>query len=133
MTAWFLYVLRCGDGSLYTGIATDVVARLAAHAAGRGARYTRGRGPLTIAAKARCRDRSTALKVEYAFKQLSRADKDAVLARPRGLVGFVARRKPGPEARRKLRPSGGAAVPGGPRKRVTPTTRARSRRPPTRP
>lgn len=88
---WSLYVLRCGDGSLYTGIAVDVQARLAAHARGRGARYTRGRGPLALAAKAGCRDRTLALRAEHAFKRLTRADKEAVLARPRGLVGFVAR------------------------------------------
>jgi predicted GIY-YIG superfamily endonuclease len=91
VSIWSLYVLRCGDGSLYTGIAVDVAQRLAAHAAGRGARYTRGRGPLTLAAKTRCRDRSVALRAEHAFKQLTRAEKDAVLARPRGLAGFVRR------------------------------------------
>ena len=91
VTKWSLYVLHCGDGSLYTGITVDVAQRLATHAAGRGARYTRGRGPLTLAAKASCRDRSSALRAEHAFKQLTRAAKDAVLARPRGLVGFVRR------------------------------------------
>lgn len=91
MTDWSLYVLSCGDGSLYTGIAIDVAQRLAAHEAGRGARYTRGRGPLTLAAKARCRDRSAALRAEWAFKRLTRKEKDAILARPRGLVGFVRR------------------------------------------
>jgi len=91
VTVWSLYVLRCGDGSLYTGIAVDVALRLEAHTAGRGARYTRGRGPLTLAAKTRCRDRSAALRAEHAFKQLTRAEKDSVLARPRGLLAFVRR------------------------------------------
>ena len=45
---WFAYILRCGDGSLYTGITTDVDARLEAHRSGKGAKYTRGRGPLEL-------------------------------------------------------------------------------------
>lgn len=85
----FLYVLRCADGSLYTGIADDVAARLEKHASGKGAKYTRGRGPLTLVAKTRCRDRSLALRAELAFKRLSRSDKELVLARPRGLLAFV--------------------------------------------
>ena len=52
---WFVYLLRCADGSLYCGIARDVDKRLAQHEAGKGARYTRGRGPLTLLAKRRCR------------------------------------------------------------------------------
>ncbi|CAB1130134.1 GIY-YIG domain-containing protein [Candidatus Hydrogenisulfobacillus filiaventi] len=47
-SAWYVYLLACGDGSLYTGITTDVRRRLAAHRRGRGARYTRGRGPLVL-------------------------------------------------------------------------------------
>jgi len=89
--AWSIYVLACGDGSLYTGIALDVLQRFAAHERGKGARYTRGRGPLRLLAKARVGERGAALSVEYAFKRLSRPEKDAVLARPRGLVGFVRR------------------------------------------
>ena len=88
--SWYwLYVLRCGDGSLYAGIARDVAARLAMHAAGKGARYTRGRGPLVVLARARCADRSTALRVELAFKRRSRGEKEAIVARRRGLAGFV--------------------------------------------
>ncbi len=91
MQAWFVYVLRCGDATLYTGVAVDVARRLAQHREGRGARYTRGRGPLALVARARCRDRSEALRVEIAFKRLPRAAKDTILARPRGLSGFVRR------------------------------------------
>lgn len=91
MTTWSVYVLRCGDATLYTGVAVDVERRLAQHREGRGARYTRGRGPLALVARARCRDRSEALRVELAFKRLARVEKDAVLARPRGLAGFVRR------------------------------------------
>jgi putative endonuclease len=86
---WWLYVLRCGDGSLYTGIALDVAARLAAHREGKGARYTRGRGPLELLAKTRCHDKGEALSMEIAFKRLSRESKELVLAR--GLGRFVRR------------------------------------------
>ena len=87
---WYVYLLRCADDTLYTGIARDVTARLAQHAAGRGARYTRGRGPLTLLGQARCASQSEALRIEHAIKRLSRQDKLA-LARPRGLGAFVRR------------------------------------------
>ena len=67
---WFLYVIECTDGSLYTGIATDPVARFALHAAGKGARYTRSHPPLKLLMVEPHPDRSSALKAEYAFKQL---------------------------------------------------------------
>jgi predicted GIY-YIG superfamily endonuclease len=86
---WSLYVLRCGDGSLYTGVALDVSARLLQHRDGKGARYTRGRGPLLVLQQTRCRDRSVALRAEHAFKRLSRSVKEEVLGKPRGLVSFV--------------------------------------------
>jgi predicted GIY-YIG superfamily endonuclease len=86
----FLYVLRCGDGSLYTGIAIDVNRRVTQHREGKGARYTRGRGPLAVAAKVRCADKSNALRAEYAFKRLSRAEKEGLIKR--GLKRFVATR-----------------------------------------
>lgn len=72
---WFVYLARCADGTLYTGISTDVAARLAAHDSGRGARYTRGRGPLVLCAQRRCATKSEALRLELAVKRLSRADK----------------------------------------------------------
>lgn len=87
---WSLYVLRCGDGSLYCGIAIDVALRLAQHRDGKGARYTRGRGPLNVLARTRCRDRSAALRAELAFKRLPRERKEEIVARPRGLARFVA-------------------------------------------
>jgi putative endonuclease len=76
---WFVYIARCSDGSLYTGIARDVQARLAAHDAGRGARYTRGRGPLTLCAVRRCRSKGRALSIELTIKRLPRAAKEALL------------------------------------------------------
>jgi putative endonuclease len=72
---WFVYVVRCSDGTLYTGIARDVAARMAMHESGKGARYTRGRGPLTLCAKRRCASKSEALILEYAIKRLSRPEK----------------------------------------------------------
>ncbi len=78
MDVWFVYMARCADGSLYTGIARDVAARIRAHDAGRGARYTRGRGPLSLCATRRCHSKTTALRLELAIKALSRADKEAI-------------------------------------------------------
>jgi putative endonuclease len=76
---WFLYIVRCADGSLYTGIARDVKARIALHDAGKGARYTRGRGPLTLCAVRRCRSKGAALSLEHAIKQLARSDKERLI------------------------------------------------------
>ena len=75
---WYVYMLRCADGSIYTGIARDVAARIAAHESGRGARYTAGRGPFELCAKRRCKTQGDALRLEYAIKQLSRQEKLAL-------------------------------------------------------
>ncbi len=82
MSCWFLYVVRCGDGSLYTGITTDVSRRLAEHASGglKAAKYLRGRGPLTLAFSMQVEDKSAALSLELKFKSLSRSRKDEVIA-----------------------------------------------------
>jgi putative endonuclease len=82
MATWFVYVVRCGDGTLYTGITNDVTARLATHNAGRGARYTRARLPVTLVHVERKRTRSSALKREYAIKALPRDQKLALAPRP---------------------------------------------------
>lgn len=76
---WYLYILRCGDGTLYTGITTDVHRRLEAHRQGRGAKYTRGRGPLALAYQEECGSHSEALKRELAVKQMSRAEKETLI------------------------------------------------------
>ena len=76
---WKLYILRCGDGSLYTGIALDVEARLTRHRQGTGAKYTRGRGPLELVYQEACGDHSTALKREYEIKSLTRREKMKLL------------------------------------------------------
>lgn len=72
---WKLYMLRCRDGSLYTGITTDVEKRLEAHRSGKGAKYTRGRGPLELMYQEECGDHSTALKREIEIKALTREGK----------------------------------------------------------
>jgi len=73
--SWKVYMLRCGDGSLYTGIAVDVKARLSVHQSGKGAKYTRGRGPLALVYEEACPDKGTALKRELAIKALPREEK----------------------------------------------------------
>ncbi|MEP7050630.1 MAG: GIY-YIG nuclease family protein [Pseudomonadota bacterium] len=85
---WFVYIARCSDGSLYTGIARDVLVRLAAHNSGRGARYTRGRGPLALCAHRRCRSKGDALRLEWAVKQLPRPAKETLLG-ARRLAAFA--------------------------------------------
>ena len=73
---WYLYILRCGDDTLYTGITTDVQRRLADHRAGKGAKYTRGRAPLELVYEENCGTHSDALKRELAVKALPRAEKE---------------------------------------------------------
>lgn len=73
---WMLYILRCGDGTLYTGITTDVQARFQAHCSGKGAKYTRGRGPLTLVYQEKCESHSLALKRELEIKALPREQKE---------------------------------------------------------
>lgn len=77
--SWFLYVLECADGSLYTGITNDLDRRIAQHENGKGAKYTRGRGPFTLKFSAEYPDRGQASSAEHAFKSLSRSDKLAFL------------------------------------------------------
>ena len=81
--AWWVYLARCGDGTLYCGIARDVRARIAAHGSGKGARYTRGRGPILLLSAHRCRDQGTALRIERAIKGLSRSEKLEAASDPR--------------------------------------------------
>jgi putative endonuclease len=88
---WSVYVARCADGSLYCGIARDVAARIAEHDAGTGARYTRGRGPLAVVAVRRCRGKGKALRLEYAFKQLPRHEKERLVTTPAALEALARR------------------------------------------
>jgi putative endonuclease len=82
--SWQVYLLRCADGSFYTGIAKDLQARIAKHNAGQGARYTRGRGPVELAYQEEAADRSEAQRREWQLRRLSAADKRALAEhRPR--------------------------------------------------
>lgn len=90
---WVVYLVRCADDSLYCGITNDLPARLAAHDAGKGAKYTRGRGPLTLVATQRCRDKRVALRIEHAVKQLRRPEKLALDAGKLRALAVIARRR----------------------------------------
>lgn len=72
---WYIYILECSDGTLYTGITTDVNRRLSQHNSGKGAKYTKMRRPVTLRALFEAKNRSEASKEEYRIKQLSRAEK----------------------------------------------------------
>ena len=74
---WYVYLIECRDGSIYTGIAVDVAARYAAHLSGKGARYTRSHPPRRLLAALEFADRSAASKAEYRIKQMSPQDKRA--------------------------------------------------------
>ena len=78
---WFVYLIECTDGSLYTGITVDLAARFKAHCEGRGARYMRLHPPLLMLAAEAHADRSAASRAEYRIKQLSPAEKRACAAR----------------------------------------------------
>ncbi|MBI4537397.1 MAG: GIY-YIG nuclease family protein [candidate division NC10 bacterium] len=80
----FVYILRCRDGSLYTGVTTDLTRRLAEHRAGRGARYTRGRLPVVLAWSRRVAFWSRALREEHRIKHLPRAAKLLLAGKARG-------------------------------------------------
>jgi putative endonuclease len=80
MPRWYVYMVRCQDGSLYTGISTDVTERVAQHNAGKGARYTRSRRPVQVVHVENKRSRGTALRREAAIKALPRAAKLGLLA-----------------------------------------------------
>jgi len=79
--AWFLYLIECADGSIYTGITVDVDARYTAHAGGKGARYTRSHPPRRLLLSIAYPDRSAAAKAEYAIKLLSAAAKRDLVRR----------------------------------------------------
>ena len=80
-SAWTVYILRCADGSLYTGIAKDVVRRVEEHNSNRllAARYTRSRRPVVLVYQEKAATRSSACKREYRIKQMTRSDKEALI------------------------------------------------------
>jgi putative endonuclease len=75
MTGWIVYILKCADNTLYTGITTDLTARVALHESGAGAKYTRGRGPFEVFYQEYYSDRGDATRREAQIKRLSRAEK----------------------------------------------------------
>jgi putative endonuclease len=79
MATYSVYILECNDGSLYTGIATDVARRFAEHRAGTGAKYTRSRGAVRVVYSAVCGSRSEAQKQEAKIKRMSRREKVTLL------------------------------------------------------
>ena len=84
---WLVYILRCSDGSLYTGITTDIDRRIAEHGNSRGAKYCRGREPLELAYLESGHDRSSASRREAAIKALSRVAKERLIAEDRDPLG----------------------------------------------
>ncbi|KVD33256.1 excinuclease [Burkholderia ubonensis] len=87
--SWFLYLIECADGSVYTGITTDVAARFDEHAAGKGARYTRSRKPRAVLASFPLADRSSASRAEYWVKRLTAAQKRELAAGMRTLESVL--------------------------------------------
>lgn len=78
---FYAYMLRCADGTLYSGYAADLDSRIRTHNAGKGAKYTRSRLPVELAYSEAFPDKSSAMRREYAFKQLTRAEKEALIAK----------------------------------------------------
>ena len=99
--AYFVYVLACADGTLYTGYTNDVEQRVRTHNAGKGAKYTRGRTPVEVVAQARFATKHEAMSAEFRFKRLSRGAKDDLLAHARtgGFADALAALQPDAPAR----------------------------------
>jgi putative endonuclease len=91
---WYVYMVRCRDGNLYTGIATDVERRFTEHQECRGAKYLRGRGPLKLVFKQRVGQKGRALKAERRIKRLPKQKKEALAKSGAGLDALLADRKP---------------------------------------
>jgi putative endonuclease len=72
---WYVYIVKCSDNTLYTGIAKDIYKRIEQHNKGKGAKYTRGRGPVTLVKSFECLTKGEALRLEYQTKQLSKKEK----------------------------------------------------------
>lgn len=80
--SWYVYMVRCRDGSLYTGITNDLQRRLDAHNAGIGAKYTKSRRPVCLVYQEEVPDKATALRRECAVKRLTKAQKEQLVCRP---------------------------------------------------
>jgi putative endonuclease len=96
MSDWYLYMVRCRNGSLYTGISTDVERRLIQHRGkdDTGSKYLKGRGPLTLVFQKKVGSQSLALKVERQIKKLSRARKEKLIGSPEYLEDIVSQANP---------------------------------------
>ena len=94
MPDWYLYMVKCRDGSLYTGIATNVESRLADHRAKKGAKYLRGRGPLKLVFKKRIGEKGRALKIEQQVKKLPKHKKHALVKTGDGIDELLSGSKP---------------------------------------
>jgi putative endonuclease len=92
---WFVYLVRCTDRSLYTGVTTDVQRRIIEHNEGRGARYTRSRGPVALVYLETVADRSAALRREHEIKRMTAAGKRQLVAKARHKRAARRRRKTG--------------------------------------
>ena len=79
MSEWYVYIIQCSDGSLYTGISNDITARIKKHNSGKGAKYTRNKIPVILRAQWQFNNKSEASKREYAIKKLSRKEKLGLL------------------------------------------------------
>jgi predicted GIY-YIG superfamily endonuclease len=86
---WFVYIVRCNDDSLYTGVTTDVVRRVDQHNSGRGAKYTRSRRPVRGVWEAMADSRSTAQKIESSIKKLSKEEKEKLVVNGVGCMGLL--------------------------------------------
>ena len=80
MSSWQVYILRCADDTLYTGITNRLSARMKTHNGARGAKYTRTRRPVVLAWSTPCKSRGAALSLEHAIKQLTRCQKQTLIA-----------------------------------------------------
>ncbi|MDO9515749.1 MAG: GIY-YIG nuclease family protein [Syntrophales bacterium] len=91
MTNWYVYMIRCGSGTLYTGITTDVDRRFEEHQASgpKAARYLKGRGPLQLVLTVQADDRGAALRLEHRIKKLSRGQKETFIQNPESLKNII--------------------------------------------
>lgn len=76
---WYVYMLRCGDASLYAGITTDVERRVEEHKKGKGGSFTRSHLPVELVYREKCEDRSSALKREIEIKSMAKTDKEKIV------------------------------------------------------
>ena len=76
---WYVYILKCKDTSYYTGITTNIEKRIESHRNGKGAKYTKSRGPFSLVYKEKCKDHSAALKRERSIKKLKKIQKDNLI------------------------------------------------------